>query len=653
VSGLFAALREGGSVVCLPGFQVAQFFDQLAEYQATWFAAVPTVLQSIAESAPANREKLERARLRVIRTAGAALGPDIANRVERDLRATIVHVYGMSEAPCIAGEQYPVAVRKPGSVGRASHQGVAIFDENGQPVPAGSSGEIVLRGPWIIPGYYRNDAASAAVFDNGWFHTGDIGYFDQEGFLFLTGRCKEFINRGGEKVSPVEVDEVLQSHPAVMEAVTFAVPDARVGEEIAAAVVLRTENAVSVAALQEFAATHLTINKVPRQIVFLAQLPKGPTGKLSRFRMAAKLGLDGSTDANKGTRAQAAKRGALLDAQAPEIEKKLAAIFARVLKVPHVGPHDSFFDLGGDSLTALQCLAEIQTEFGSIQLSPALFLWAPSVAQMAAAFLNPAELAHPAEVYPLQPLGSGLPFFLITPGLEARALAKRLGPDRPIFGVRVPNLEHMPPPHSMERLAAECVRALRRFRPAGPYALGGWCSAGVIALEMARQLEEAGERVALVTLLDARGVLLPPMTPARRNFVRAIRLAGKLRFRLMRQGRTRWIVGVLAASVAKFAEDWRRKRKGQPKQHAVAGIIALRQYRPHPWAGRMLHLWAAERPRGRFLDPGFEWNHLSPQGFDFHDVPGDHFSMLYEPHVSELARILATELDRVPVHAHL
>jgi thioesterase domain-containing protein len=224
---------------------------------------------------------------------------------------------------------------------------------------------------------------------------------------------------------------------------------------------------------------------------------------------------------------------------------------------------------------------------------------------MAAAFLNPAELAHPAEVYPLQPLGSGLPFFLVTPGLEARAIAKRLGPDRPIFGLRVPNLEHMAPPHSMERLAAECVRALRRFRPSGPYALGGWCSAGVIALEMARQLEEAGERVALVMLLDARGVLLPPMAPARRSLVRAVRLIGKLRYRLTRSGRIRWMLGLLAAHRERFVDDRQRKRAGQPKPHGVAGVMALRQYRPRPWSGRMLHLWAAERPRGKFLDPAF------------------------------------------------
>ena len=112
------------------------------------------------------------------------------------------------------------------------------------------------------------------------------------------------------------------------------------------------------------------------------------------------------------------------------------------------------------------------------------------------------------------------------------------------------------------------------------------------------------------------------------------------------------MVGLFVAHAQRFSKEWRRKRAGQPKQHAVAAVNALRHYRPHPWDGRMLHLWAAERPRGRFLDPAFEWNHLAPRGFEFQEVPGDHYSMLYEPNVAELARILAAELDNVPVHTN-
>lgn len=628
VSGVFATLSEGGSVVCLPNFQVTQFFDQLVEYQATYFAAVPAVLQSIAEHAPANREKLERSSVRVIRTVGAALSPKVADQLERELRAKIIHVYGMTEAPCIASEQYPIEVRKRGSVGRPAHAGVSVVDENGEPVAAGFSGEIVVRGPWIIPGYYRNEAATSSVFENGWFHTGDVGYFDADGFLFITGRRKEFINRGGEKVSPVEVDEVLLSHPSVAEAVTFAIPNARLGEEIAAAIVLRSGSDTSVAALQEFAATHLSVTKVPRQIVFVKQLPKGPSGKLSRFRVAAELGLDKPDALPRDTRAPAV--------QAPELEEKIAAIFARVLRLPSVDPHANFFDLGGDSMGAVQCLAEIQATLSSVKVSAALFLWAPTPAKVAAAILNPEESNDSAQIISLQLSGSGVPLFLVSPGMEARALAKRLGPDRPLFGLRIPNLEHLPPPHTLERIAAECVRTLRRSRPSGAYALGGWCSAGVIALEIARQLEEAGERVAFVALFDARGVLLPAMSPARRRLVRAVRLAGKLRFRATQAGRLRWLRQAFAARNA---------------QVALVNNVGLRQYRPHPWTGRVVHVWAAERPRGRFLDPMFEWGHVSPGGFTFYEVPGDHFSMLAEPNVLALARILATELDGVLVPA--
>jgi acyl-CoA synthetase (AMP-forming)/AMP-acid ligase II len=340
VSGLFAALREGGSVVCLPGLQVTQFFDQLVEYQATWFAAVPTMLQSIAEHAPANREKLERSRLRVIRTAGAALAPEIAERVERDLRATIVHVYGMSEAPCIAGEQYPVEVRKPGSVGRASHQGVAIVDENGQPVSGGTPAArscCAVRGLFpatiatmpLVPPLLTTDGSTPATSATS---TGT-------GFCSSPGRRKEFINRGGEKVAPVEVDEVLLSHPAVVEAVTFAVPDARLGEEIAAGgrasfrkchlrcrtSGIRRDPSDDQQSSSSDRVRRPASERTHRKVEPLSDGRRAGPGRFARRKQ-------GRAAREKG------RPGSPFKAEAPEIEQKLAAIFARVLKVPHVGP---------------------------------------------------------------------------------------------------------------------------------------------------------------------------------------------------------------------------------------------------------------------------------------------------------------------------
>jgi acyl-CoA synthetase (AMP-forming)/AMP-acid ligase II len=167
------------------------------------------------------------------------------------------------------------------------------MDEAGNLLPAGATGEVVIRGPNVTPGYEANPEANAKAFTNGWFRTGDQGIIDGEGYLRLTGRLKELINRGGEKISPLEVDEVLMDHPAVQQVVTFGVPSERLGEEVAAAVVLRDGKTVTDRELRDFAAARLADFKVPRTILFLAEIPKGATGKLQRIGLAAKLGLGG------------------------------------------------------------------------------------------------------------------------------------------------------------------------------------------------------------------------------------------------------------------------------------------------------------------------------------------------------------------------
>jgi acyl-CoA synthetase (AMP-forming)/AMP-acid ligase II len=185
----------------------------------------------------------------------------------------------------------PPGSRKPGSVGCAAGPEVAVMAEDGRLLPPGELGEVVTRGANVTPGYENNPAANAAAFAHGWFHTGDQGVMDEEGFLRLTGRLKELINRGGEKISPLEVDAVLLSHPAVGQALTFAMPHASLGEEVAAAIVLREGQTVSEGALQEFARARLSAFKVPRRVVIVDDIPKGPTGKLQRIGLAQKLGL--------------------------------------------------------------------------------------------------------------------------------------------------------------------------------------------------------------------------------------------------------------------------------------------------------------------------------------------------------------------------
>jgi acyl-CoA synthetase (AMP-forming)/AMP-acid ligase II len=191
----------------------------------------------------------------------------------------------------MASNPLPPKARKPGSVGLAAGPEIAIMDEAGSLLPAGEIGEIVIRGPNVTAGYKNNDKANAEAFTNGWFRTGDQGVMDAESYVRLTGRLKEIINRGGEKISPREVDEVLLDHPAVAQVVTFAVPHDKLGEDVAAAIVMKEGAVVDAQAIRAFASERLADMKVPRTILFLDEIPKGATGKLQRIGLAEKLGL--------------------------------------------------------------------------------------------------------------------------------------------------------------------------------------------------------------------------------------------------------------------------------------------------------------------------------------------------------------------------
>ena len=191
----------------------------------------------------------------------------------------------------MASNPLPPAIRKPGFVGIAAGPEVAIMDNKGILLSAGEIGEVVIRGPNVTKGYENNPDANATAFSNGWFRTGDQGTIDGEGYLRLTGRLKEIINRGGEKVSPLEVDEVIMDHPAVAQCVTFAMPHKSLGEEVAAAVVLREGQEASEADIRQFLRERLADYKIPRKVLILEEIPKGATGKLQRIGLAEKLGL--------------------------------------------------------------------------------------------------------------------------------------------------------------------------------------------------------------------------------------------------------------------------------------------------------------------------------------------------------------------------
>ncbi len=293
MAAILAPLGSGASVFCTPGFNALKFFGWLDEARPSYYTAVPTMHQAILARAERNRDVLDRVSLRFVRSSSSSLPPQVMAELEDVFGAPVVEAYAMTEASHqMTCNQLPPGQRKAGSVGVAAGPEVSIMDDEGNVLPAGSVGEVVIRGPNVTDGYENNPDANAAAFTNGWFRTGDQGVMDKDGFLTITGRLKEIINRGGEKISPREVDDALMDHPAIQQVVTFAVRHRKLGEEVAAAVVLRGEASATPREIREFAAGRLADFKCPRRVVILDEIPKGPTGKLQRIGLAEKLGME-------------------------------------------------------------------------------------------------------------------------------------------------------------------------------------------------------------------------------------------------------------------------------------------------------------------------------------------------------------------------
>ncbi len=294
IAAILSSLAAGGETVCTPGFNALKFFSWLDEVAPTWYTAVPTMHQGILARAERNRDVLARHKLKFIRSSSASLPPQVMRELEETFGCPVVESYGMTEAAHqMTSNPLPPRTRKPGSVGIAAGPEVAIMGDEGELMRHGELGEVVIRGTNVTKGYEANPEANAKAFMNGWFRTGDQGKIDEEGYLRITGRLKEIINRGGEKISPLEVDEVLLSHPAVAQAVTFAMPHDKLGEEVAAAIVLKEGVSSTERNIRDFALERLADFKVPRKIVILAEIPKGATGKLQRIGLAQKLGISG------------------------------------------------------------------------------------------------------------------------------------------------------------------------------------------------------------------------------------------------------------------------------------------------------------------------------------------------------------------------
>ncbi len=292
MASTMATFLSGGAVVVPPRFDPLTFWPAVLDHGATWYSAVPTMHQMLLMrnrgERPAGAEKL-----RFIRSSSSALAPETMRQLESRFGAPVLEAYGMTEASHqMASNLLPPGERRPGTVGVGTGVRLGVMDDSGMLVPHGQAGEVVISGPSVIDGYSNNPEANAASFVDGWFRTGDQGTLDADGYLSLIGRLKEMINRGGEKIAPREIDEVLKQHPAVAEAVAFGSPHPTWGEEVVAAVVLKQP--VTEKELIAFARQRLADYKVPRKLYIVDKIPTTALGKIQRRAVAATLNAPSS-----------------------------------------------------------------------------------------------------------------------------------------------------------------------------------------------------------------------------------------------------------------------------------------------------------------------------------------------------------------------
>lgn len=349
MASLLASIHAGANVVCSSGFNSDEFFPWLKEFRPTWYSAVPTMHQSVLSEARRHTDVVSDCSLRFIRSSSSALPPQVIQQLEDVFQVLVIESYGMTEASHqMCSNPLPPATRKLGSVGIAAGPEVAIMDAEGSLREPNAVGEIVISGLSVTEGYENNPSANEEAFHDKWFRTGDQGRMDENGYVFITGRLKEIINRGGENISPREVDEALLTHSAIAQAVLFAVPHSQLGEDLAVAVVLREGAETSEEEVRQFAIERLADFTVPSQVLFVTSIPKGPTGKLQRIGLHDQLGM-------------------LLKPEFVEpqsvVEKALASIWREVLEVPRIGTRDNFFALGGDSLQATRTINRIREAF--------------------------------------------------------------------------------------------------------------------------------------------------------------------------------------------------------------------------------------------------------------------------------------------------
>ena len=487
-----------GCSVALPEQAGTHDIEQwLGELQPTWLTASPAFLQAVVEKLGASSGGAAAQSLRFVLSTASYLPDHTRLELTRLLGKPVVEFYGLCEAGMMTG---PVlSLEESGSVGRIPDGELVIRDDNGVVRP-GQVGQVMLRGPSVMPGYLLDDIEGQPTgLLDGWLATGDLGSVDERGLLTIVGRTKEIINRGGEKIAPYDVEKALLAHPAVREAAAFAVPHARLGENVGAAVVLHPGAAATSTDLIDFVYERLAPFQRPRHVHIVDSLPVGPTGKISRPRLSAAF-----ADARRDTPPPAAP-----------LEILIAEIWQRLLKRADIGMDDDFFEIGGDSLQATEMLLEVE-EATHHRISPS-DIRAQLTIRLLCDRLAGAAAARD-EVMTKVRSGAGTPLFLCHGdfcgwGFYGFRLSEMLEGDGPVYLLHS-LLDAAQGIETIEDLTARYLADVQAAAPSGPVRVAGYCHGGLAALDLVRRLEEAGRTVEKLILIDtfslnARAVMRP------------------------------------------------------------------------------------------------------------------------------------------------
>lgn len=522
---LLAPLAAGSQVLVGREFSAADVLGALAASPISWLQAVPTMLQALLQHAQAEQIPAQFPALRFIRSVSAPLPEPVKTAAENYFSVPLIEIYGMTETSGVICSN-PLDRQRRLSVGLPVNQQIMIRDAQGNSARAGVKGEVLVRGSNVFSGYAGLDAREQEDFFFGpWFRTGDEGYLDEEGFLFLSGRLKEIINRGGEKISPQEIDREISGFPGIQDAAAFAVKHETLGEDVALAVVSSRD--IDERALREYLSERLARFKVPRLIYYLESLPRNRNGKILRHQLTQLF--DSRVEQKLSS--------------PPETEPAvtIARLWQKILRLERVGLEDNFFDLGGDSLSALSFLNELKHSLAceihvtSLFANPTLETFAehlqnklttggaqhahPQITGLPEAINNTLQAYLSAwqgeRLFPgsllvgLNTLGQKQPLFWCVQGYEElRLLSEALGPDQPVYGMRsLSQIAGKNQSHTLP-VARHYAQELLRLLPEGDFYLGGFCEGASFMFATARELQDQGRHVALLCLHD-RFILQP------------------------------------------------------------------------------------------------------------------------------------------------